>query len=414
MMQNRLRFFLDNGGHGFIGLECRNCADEKPAEFKAGFYPGGPLQCNNVIRHAENHDRALLDKLQNLQRIIIPFVKSIAPLLGNEISKGISSGATMVYITNHNEPYSILNEGDVDGKTICNATEGGIKFKRYSGYFKKDFDRFHQVSYEINDEDSVKVYNQVKRLAENNDVNYQYSLVGQNCLDFTNEIYQLTSLERKSFTGIYNLNPLASLAGFNGPSGSYMVGRDAYEMIGSSNPIVVIGAIYAAQRLYSWASNKLYRSFGAKFHPESITDEQRETYLEAIKNARKEIRKTIRVLEKPLNIARELMNDCYGDTSRKDEYQELRTRYTSLREYVKICKDKLMEVHQLTKDYDSLLTEYCSERYANQILLKLCQITAFISVLKNQRTELIAATTAIEKEKKPDALGVTPLHSLFL
>lgn len=403
-MKNRLTFFLDSGGHGFIGLECRNCAEDKPAEFKAGFYPRVTAKCNNVIRHAENRDRFLLDKLENLQSIIIPFVKSIAPLLVNQVAPGVSTAAKMFSITSPDHPYSILNEGDVDGKTICNATEGDIQFKRYSGYFEKDYARMHQVSYSISDEDSIEIFERVKHLAENNEVNYRYSLVGQNCLDFTYDIYQLTSLERKSFTGIYDLNPLASFAGFNGPAGAYMAGRDAYEAAWSANPIVVMGALYAAQRLCSWASNKLSRNFGAKFDPESITDVQRKAFLEAMKDARKKIRKSIRTLEKPLNIARELMNDCYGDTSRKDEYQELRNCFISLREYVKTCKDKLMELHQLNKDYDSLFTEYSSHRYANQILTKIREFPVIVSALKSKRLEVIAAASVLEQEKQSDTV----------
>lgn len=393
-MRNRLTFFLDLNrgfiGHGFVGLECENCADGKPAELHAGFYPNNERQFDREMIHVDNQ-QPVTNIHKKLVSGVQSSVKAVAPFMIFDYPVPFSLTIPLSYFKDGAKHYMILNDGPTDGKTIYNATQGNINFLRHSVYFNSDLENMYRVSYEINDDDACKVWQTIRNLAENSYLNYEYSTFKYNCVDFTREIYQQTSLGKKTMTGIYNLNPLASLVGVNGMSGSYMLAKDVYE-ISTSNPAFALCAGSAMYGLYKWASNKLSRRRGSRFFPAMISNDDKGQHLNSISETIKILSNTIDLLLGPVSEARNAVNDCYGVASRKTEYAQLRADYVELRDLLEGCENALEKSNQLLKDYNSLSTEYSSINYAKKVISEIETLSKYAQVLANMGQELCKHT----------------------
>lgn len=121
--------------------------------------------------------------------------------------------------------------------------------------------------------------------------------------------------------------------------------------------------------MYKWGSNKLYRFsiFGNKFDPESISNNDRIEHLSLIEKAKETLRHAIKSLKKPLNNAREAHNEYYGIASRKSEFEKVTAHCRAIKKCIKECKEALVMINELEKNYNSLSNEYCSDNFARRV-----------------------------------------------
>lgn len=401
--KDKLTLFLDCGHHGFIGLQCQSCADGKPADFKAGFYPYHPASDRDLAdlvsssMDADKQRKHYKKAVHKLWPAVISLQNTIARQ--GSLAPFIKTGLASI----SNQEYSIVNEGGIDGKTKYDSAQDGINFAKRSSYRKKELAQLYQIAYEINPEDSLNIYAAIKHMTENNITDYHYNSFTHNCLDFTREMYLKTSLEKKSRTAMYGLNPILSGIGLNGLAGAYMLGKDAYEMIDSNAPFFIFAG-YNLYKLYQSTYNftsKMSRGFfsGDRFDPKSISNNKWKRYARLIKATRTKLLEILGSVEEDLITAREAANDCYGDAARKDEYAILSANYSLIRKFFNDCEVELTKFDQLTKDYDSLKKEHCSKQYAHQILTEIETIYKYYEIIN----DVVAANTQTQKDNKPNS-----------
>ncbi|MBV8802003.1 MAG: hypothetical protein JO131_03375 [Gammaproteobacteria bacterium] len=216
-MQNRITIFLDHG-HGFMGLDYQPKGDKKPIHFYAGLYPSSICKQDTcrISNNEESFYSSYVNELMFFTASSIlpdPMLSRIFPPIVS-IVQGIPS--TFLSISSNNKQnYCIAHEGP-------SSSQSGIDFVADTNYSPTYIQDIPQISYNISVEGAERVYNRIKYLTENCDINYEFNSLTHSCLFFAKEMYAEAGLEKKLFSEIYKMPVGFSLIGF------YMKAYDAY------------------------------------------------------------------------------------------------------------------------------------------------------------------------------------------
>ncbi|AIL64802.1 hypothetical protein NOVO_02035 [Rickettsiales bacterium Ac37b] len=211
-MENQLTIYHDTG-HAFIKLECSDCSNSKPASFYVGLYPADENPTDDISYDDE--------KNSGFFRYVEPFMpfipftqSSIGSSLyssGHPYSSYAKTGKSLAEFSifgylfikdSHSiknyDRYEIINElrdPFSNNPLYFSSTFGGYSFEELMDMESKIFN--------ISKEQASKIFSRVAHLTNTCDKDYAYKLLGNNCVDFVQEMYNLAGLEGDHFDQMY-------------------------------------------------------------------------------------------------------------------------------------------------------------------------------------------------------------------
>jgi hypothetical protein len=209
---NSLTLFHD-AGHGFIKLECMDCANGEPVSIHVGLYPAD----DNDSCEFSGDKNGIMDFLRENEKfvLILPFIQSILSgfsyILGYTTSghiKAVKSISESSFFTSGLSNLYYTGSENSDTYQITREFEGGhlnkpIYFNCPGEYRLETLKSIHSKSLNISKNHAELVFNQIMYLSSHCSKDYEYKGFGHNCLDFVQEMYNLAGFEGDHFNEMY-------------------------------------------------------------------------------------------------------------------------------------------------------------------------------------------------------------------